>query len=49
MATNERSVGACPVCGAGLSSASIIIEYDTTAGTAAFACCGDCRAIVHPR
>jgi len=41
-------LGRCPACGAEIRRVHLLIEYETTGGTDAFAECPACSAVVHP-
>ncbi|MCU4750933.1 hypothetical protein ACLI4Z_09190 [Natrialbaceae archaeon A-arb3/5] len=48
MSTQHTPIGSCPRCGSTISPSSLLIEYETDDGTAAFAECPDCRDVVAP-
>lgn len=48
MADSDSTAGTCPECGATISRARVIIEYETADGPAKFAACAACDAVVHP-
>ncbi|SDZ94779.1 hypothetical protein SAMN04488065_1373 [Haloplanus vescus] len=48
MPSQSPTLGDCPNCHTDISRHSLLIEYDTTDGPAAYAECPDCRDVVHP-
>ncbi|RMB23982.1 hypothetical protein ATH50_1214 [Haloplanus aerogenes] len=44
----SSTLGDCPRCDARISTARLLIEYDTSDGPAAYAECPGCRDVVHP-
>jgi len=48
MRPTTPTVGNCPVCGTSVSRTDVLIEYETDSGTAAYAGCPDCQAVVDP-
>jgi hypothetical protein len=44
----SSTLGDCPRCNAQISTARLLIQYDTTDGPAAYAECPGCRDVVHP-
>jgi len=44
----SSTLGDCPRCDTRISTARLLIEYDTPDGPAAYAECPSCRDVVHP-
>jgi hypothetical protein len=44
----SSTLGDCPHCDTRISTARLLIQYDTTDGPAAYAECPGCRDVVHP-
>jgi hypothetical protein len=44
----SSTLGDCPRCDTRISTARLLIQYDTTDGRAAYAECPGCRDVVHP-
>lgn len=46
--SGDASGGSCPHCQTAIPRRAVLIEYETTTGSTAFAECPDCEEIVHP-
>lgn len=47
--TNMHKLGRCPYCEAEISSAQILIQYETADSSETFAECPECLDVVHPQ
>lgn len=48
LSLRHATVGTCPRCETPIPESRLLIEYESTDGTAAYAECPDCEAVVHP-
>lgn len=49
MATNDSTLGACPVCGTKIPAGLLLIEYERNEDRAMYAECPACEEPVHPQ